>query len=220
MTDLKKAVGERLKEARERKNLKQNKVAKIIGIHNSTLAKYESGEREADYETLIKLAELYEVTVDWITGNNEQLERLEPIIDVIGKEGLEEFLDVIIGYFVSKDHFIAEMNERQRLQSEASGIPYTPLTADEIVAGYKKATINDKLNLSKFFSYFVDNENNNVTVFPMMDLVNQAKNENISEYQRVYEELGFNDDPPKDDEIRVMKIALQSYRMGKAHDKK
>ncbi|GMK47529.1 hypothetical protein PghCCS26_46590 [Paenibacillus glycanilyticus] len=218
MTDLKKAVGERLKEARERKSFKQNQVAKVIGIHNSTLAKYESGEREADYETLIKLAELYEVTVDWITGNNEQLERLEPIIDVIGQESLEDFLDVIISYLVSKDHFIKEMNERHKQQCESNGIPFTPLTSDQIVAGYKKANINDKLNLSKFFSYLVDIEKNNVTVFPMIESSNEQKN--ITEYQRIYEELGFNDEPPKEDELRVMKIALQSYRMGKSHEKR
>lgn len=68
VSDMKKEVGERLKQARERKGLKQNRVANHLGIHNSTLAKYESGEREADVETLKKISELYEVSVDWILG--------------------------------------------------------------------------------------------------------------------------------------------------------
>lgn len=72
MEDIKKIVGERLREARERKNLKQNKVARMLGIHNSTLAKYESGEREADYQTLIKLSDIYEVKVDWLTGSRQK----------------------------------------------------------------------------------------------------------------------------------------------------
>lgn len=74
MRDPKKEIGERLKKARERKNLKQNRVALSLGIHNSTLAKYESGDREPDNETLKSLATLYEVTPNWIlTGNEDSI---------------------------------------------------------------------------------------------------------------------------------------------------
>lgn len=70
--DLKKEIGDRLKRARETRNLKQNRVALSLGIHNSTLAKYESGDREPDNETLNKLANMYEVSPNWIlTGKNE-----------------------------------------------------------------------------------------------------------------------------------------------------
>ena len=79
MSDIKKDIGERLKYARERKNLKQNKVAKQIGIHNSTLAKYESGEREADNETIIKLARLYNVTHDWLLTGVDNIKKPLPI---------------------------------------------------------------------------------------------------------------------------------------------
>lgn len=73
MSDIKKEVGERLKAAREKKNLKQNRVAMMLGVHNSTLAKYESGEREPDAEVINKLAELYEVSTDWILGNKVRI---------------------------------------------------------------------------------------------------------------------------------------------------
>lgn len=70
MSDIKKIIGERLKTLRENKGLKQNRVAKMLGVHNSTLAKYESGEREPDNETLTKIAEIYEVTLDYLlTGD-------------------------------------------------------------------------------------------------------------------------------------------------------
>jgi transcriptional regulator with XRE-family HTH domain len=68
LSDMKKEVGERLRAARERKGLKQNRVANYLGIHNSTLAKYESGEREADGETLKKMAEYYDISLDWVLG--------------------------------------------------------------------------------------------------------------------------------------------------------
>lgn len=58
--------GDRLKELRERKNMKQNEIANILGIHNSTLTKYESGERNPDFETLIQISSLLEVTIDYL----------------------------------------------------------------------------------------------------------------------------------------------------------
>lgn len=71
MEHIKKAIGERLKQAREKIGLKQNRAAAKLGIHNSTLAKYESGEREADNEVLIKLADLYEVSPQWLLTGEE-----------------------------------------------------------------------------------------------------------------------------------------------------
>lgn len=75
MNEFKKSMGNRLKSLREKRGLKQNRVAQMLGVHNSTLAKYESGEREADNETLTKLADIYEVSVNYLlTGNREQKE--------------------------------------------------------------------------------------------------------------------------------------------------
>jgi transcriptional regulator with XRE-family HTH domain len=74
-----KVLGSRLKEARERRNLKQNRVAKIIGIHNSTLAKYESDTRDPDTDTLTKLAELYDVSIDWLKGRENKTKTISDI---------------------------------------------------------------------------------------------------------------------------------------------
>jgi transcriptional regulator with XRE-family HTH domain len=66
MVESKLELGERLRQTREKKDLKQNKVAKILGIHPSTLAKYESGERDPDTDILVRIAELYDESVDWL----------------------------------------------------------------------------------------------------------------------------------------------------------
>lgn len=57
---------ERLKTIREHKNIKQNAAAEKIGIKNNTLSSYESGDRKPDYDTLIKLADLYDVSVEYL----------------------------------------------------------------------------------------------------------------------------------------------------------
>lgn len=88
MSDPKKEVGERLRNSREKANLKQNRVAKSLGIHNSTLAKYESGEREADYDTICKLAEIYGVNVEYlITGQKNNPNKEQMINKIIQNAG-------------------------------------------------------------------------------------------------------------------------------------
>lgn len=64
-------IGDRLREARERKNLKQTQVKSRTGINNKTLSGYENGVSEPDLETLRILADLYEVSVDWLTGRTD-----------------------------------------------------------------------------------------------------------------------------------------------------
>lgn len=63
-------LGSRLKEAREKKRLTQVEVSKKLGISNGTLSGYERDYRDPDTETLRKLANLYEVSLDWLSGNN------------------------------------------------------------------------------------------------------------------------------------------------------
>jgi len=62
----------RLKELRELKKLNQADVAAHLQIARATYARYETGEREMTYNSLIALAELFSVSVDYLLG------RLDP----------------------------------------------------------------------------------------------------------------------------------------------
>lgn len=64
-------VGVRLRNARDRKNLKQTQVMEKTGINNKTLSGYENGVSEPDLDSLNRLAELYEVTTDYLTGKSD-----------------------------------------------------------------------------------------------------------------------------------------------------
>ncbi|GAB6254498.1 hypothetical protein PSKAS_00200 [Peribacillus sp. N1] len=63
--------GDRLKWLRERSGLTQKFAAEKIGVKNNTLSSYESAKRQPDYTTLKKLADLYDVTIDYIITGNE-----------------------------------------------------------------------------------------------------------------------------------------------------
>jgi len=64
-------LGERLKRARERKGLSQIDVFKKININNKTLSRYEAGGSEPDVDNLVKLANLYEVSIDYLVGRTD-----------------------------------------------------------------------------------------------------------------------------------------------------
>ena len=61
-----------LKQLRTSKKLLQKDVAALLGIDRTTYAKYESGASEPNYETLLKLAEIFGVSTDYILGRDEK----------------------------------------------------------------------------------------------------------------------------------------------------
>lgn len=63
-------LGERLKEAREYVGLKQEDVAKKLGIPRSALSNIEAGSRKVDAIELAQLAKLYQRPVAWFTGED------------------------------------------------------------------------------------------------------------------------------------------------------
>jgi transcriptional regulator with XRE-family HTH domain len=67
------SLGSRLKIEREKKNWSQMFVAEKIGITNSVLSNYERDYRDPDTSTLAKIAELYEVTTDYLLGRPDNL---------------------------------------------------------------------------------------------------------------------------------------------------
>ncbi|MGA2293191.1 helix-turn-helix domain-containing protein [Bradyrhizobium sp.] len=64
------ALSERLKEAREYVGLKQDDVAKKLGIPRSALSNIEAGSRKVDAIELAQLAKLYQRPVAWFTGED------------------------------------------------------------------------------------------------------------------------------------------------------
>ena len=56
-------VNDNLKAVREKKRVSQQEVADYLGITRQAYSHYEVGRRKPDYETLLKLAEFYGVSV-------------------------------------------------------------------------------------------------------------------------------------------------------------
>jgi transcriptional regulator with XRE-family HTH domain len=65
------ALGERLRVAREYIGLKQEEVAKQLGIPRSALSNVEAGQRKVDALELSRLAKLYQRPVTWFIGEKD-----------------------------------------------------------------------------------------------------------------------------------------------------
>jgi transcriptional regulator with XRE-family HTH domain len=87
---------ERLRAMRDKIGLKQNEAAQKIGVKNNTLSSYESGDRQPDYNTLIKLADLYEISVEYLLRGTESVKKGNKNLFFFDTEGLndEEIEDI------------------------------------------------------------------------------------------------------------------------------
>ncbi len=63
--------GARLKELRTSKKIPQSVIAGHLGITNQAYSLYELDKREPDYETLLKIANYFNVSVDYLLGKTD-----------------------------------------------------------------------------------------------------------------------------------------------------
>lgn len=74
--------GKRLRAARIYRRYTQQRMAEILNMSLNTYQKYEQSERFPSADTLVKLADLYDVPIDWLLGRDEYLASLGVYVDV------------------------------------------------------------------------------------------------------------------------------------------
>ncbi len=66
----------RLKALRKSRKLSQLKLALDLHMNQNSISRYENGEREADYATLIRLADYFGVSIDYLLGRTDKPDML------------------------------------------------------------------------------------------------------------------------------------------------
>ena len=66
-----KVFGERIRSLRESMNYSQVKFAETFGIGQSSVVRYEKGEASPALELLVKIADYYDVSLDYILGRTD-----------------------------------------------------------------------------------------------------------------------------------------------------
>ena len=65
----------RIRDLREDNDLNQTQVAKMLGMSQTGYSKYETGENDIPTAVLIKLADFYDVSIDYLLGQTDVKKR-------------------------------------------------------------------------------------------------------------------------------------------------
>lgn len=135
--------GDKIKNLRLSKTMTQADLARRLGITKSMISAYESGTRQPSYETLVKLAAYFNVTMDYLFGFKG-----ERYIDV---SGLTEQQCILMNQIVTAFKDANGQNELveaykglidKDLFTHGSVIPHYP---EDIEAEVERKIIEDKL---------------------------------------------------------------------------
>ena len=88
-------IGKRIKELRTKYKLTQVELAEKVGVTKSTIAAYENDSRQPSYEVLIKLANIFKVSIDSLL-----LDRSGSVLEVNGLNAEQlDLIDNMIRHF-------------------------------------------------------------------------------------------------------------------------
>lgn len=93
---------DRLKELRKEKNMTQVQLAEALGVSKGTIAMWEIGKREPNFETLNRLSDIFDKRIDYILGYSNDASSPQVTaedIDQLGRWEVEDqFREVIMAY--------------------------------------------------------------------------------------------------------------------------
>ena len=75
-------VGKKIRELRRKAELTQSELAKKIGVSTGAVGLWEVNKREPDIDILLKMSKIFDVTIDYILGNDET-----NTLTIIGRNG-------------------------------------------------------------------------------------------------------------------------------------
>jgi ribosome-binding protein aMBF1 (putative translation factor) len=98
------SFGERLMQARKKKGISQEDLAKMLNTKGPVIGRYERDEMRPSIDAATNMAQLLEVSLDWLVGitnvelDSNSLKRIQDIdkLNLKDKELVFEFLDSFI----------------------------------------------------------------------------------------------------------------------------
>lgn len=89
----------RLRALREKRSDKQSSVATSIGITESTLSAYEKGTRKPSFDVLLKIAKYYNVSIDYLVGNEYENQSVFSQLHGWQREFVMEVANLLVNKF-------------------------------------------------------------------------------------------------------------------------
>ena len=78
----------RIRDLREDRDLNQTEIAKILEMSQTGYSKYETGENDIPTAILIKLANFYNTSIDYLLGETDQQKRYPKTKNKVWKNSL------------------------------------------------------------------------------------------------------------------------------------
>ena len=63
---------QRIRDLREDHDLTQKQIAQMLGMSQTGYSKYETGENDIPTQVLIKMADIYQTSIDYLLGRTNQ----------------------------------------------------------------------------------------------------------------------------------------------------
>lgn len=165
--------GDRLKELREDNKLTQYDLAEVLNLTQQTISLYESNKRQPDYETLVKVADYFSVTVDFllerINEKPKSKNKFEPSnIELLCKgKTYAELSDDIAEKL--NDPFLKKFLSPQILQKMAKGKHVPAIQEIGLLSVYASVSVD-----------FFYRKNTEIDLIHARELYTQEKNKNVS----------------------------------------
>lgn len=138
-TDLEVSVGDnfgkRLKQLMDSRNISAMKLSEDLNIHRGSLSNWETGKRKPDSEMLLKIANYFDVSVDYLLGNENKTDDT----DLFNLKG-----DV---------SFLKKVNESEMVKIPVLGVIKAgiPMFAEENIIGYEYVHQEELLMGEEYF---------------------------------------------------------------------
>ena len=72
-------MNNRIRELRKQHKMTMKELGAVVGLAESTISQYETGKRQPDNETLLKLGEYFNTSVDYLLGSTRTNENAPPL---------------------------------------------------------------------------------------------------------------------------------------------
>ncbi|MCP4136211.1 MAG: helix-turn-helix transcriptional regulator [bacterium] len=86
-------IGEKLRKMRKMNDLSQAELSKRISVHATNIARYESNKQKPTIDVLKKIADYYDVTIDYFLSENDDIKPASKIRDKVLLEKFEKIED-------------------------------------------------------------------------------------------------------------------------------
>ena len=105
----------RIRDLREDNDIKQSTIASDLGISQPQYQRYESGTRQIPVDILIRLAAIYDVSIDYLLGLTNVKKAPAPALNADAKKALTYFSRL---NQENKDYILGEMVKLHREQED------------------------------------------------------------------------------------------------------